>query len=277
MLGHRENRSAFTIVELLVASAITLGIVVLLGVIFGSITRTASRANQRTDAFRDARAALQMMERDFSGLLRTQWQPDPFATPAPASSQPMTRPAAFLALENIYDTASANQEIFGLIALKNAATGDVCAVGYYCSWDGNAYTLRRYFRDSAATFSALSSTPTYVPDKVLYVPNPSPSPSPSDDVLAKYVWNLKITAYDAAGNALPYSLVCDGSPTDAISPKGTARPAAIEISFNVISPEAARTIMSMSPTQNDWMDPNSTNYKRLIAPNVYVFRSRIKL
>src|SRR5204862_6092509 len=92
-------RAGFTIVELLVASAITLGIVVLLGIMFGAITRTTSRANQRTDAFRDARAALQMMERDFSNLVRTQWEPDPFVSPTPSTTQPVTRAAAYLAMK----------------------------------------------------------------------------------------------------------------------------------------------------------------------------------
>jgi type II secretory pathway pseudopilin PulG len=269
----RQNRCAFTIVELLVASAITLGIVVLLGVIFGSITRTTSRANQRTDAFRDARAALQMMERDFGDLIKTQWQPDPFTTPTPSTSpQPTTRPTAFLALKNIHDPASANQEIFGLIALKNAGLGDVCAVGYYCSWDGNAYTLRRYFRDSASTFAIVSSTSPYVSDGSLYTPNPSPSPSPSDDVLARYVWNLKVTAYDSTGTVITYPYICDPSAT---TPNKV--PAVIEISFNAMSAEAARTVMSVSTDPNDWMNTGSTNYQRLIAPNTYQFRTRIKL
>jgi type II secretory pathway pseudopilin PulG len=273
MLEQKTKSSAFTIVELLIASAITLGIVVLLGIIFGSITRTTSRANQRTDAFRDARAALQMMQRDFTGLVRTQWQPDPFVTPTPSTNpQPTTRAAAFLALKNMYDPASANQEIFGLIALKNAASGDVCAVGYYCSWDGKAYTLRRYFRDSAATYSILSSTSPYVSDGALYAPNPSPTPSPSDEVLAKYVWNLKVTAYDTTGGATNYPYVCDPSAT---TPSKV--PAVIEISFNAMSAEAARTIMSVSSDPNDWMDTSSTNYQRLVAPNTYQFRTRIKL
>src|SRR5438270_6540616 len=109
---------AFTIVEMLIASAITLGMVVLLGTIFGSITRTASRANQRTDSFRDARAALQMIERDLSGLVRNQRD---------ATGTAITRPAAYLALDNLYtdpgsvNAASNNQQIYGLIAAKNTA------------------------------------------------------------------------------------------------------------------------------------------------------------
>src|SRR5438309_11438664 len=107
MIGHRQRYYAFTIVELLIASTITVGIVVLLGTMFGAITRTASRANQRTDAFRDARAALQMMERDLSDLVH--------ATPAAYFSATTAT--------TIYDdgnTASQkNHQLYALCALKN--------------------------------------------------------------------------------------------------------------------------------------------------------------
>ena len=147
MLLNRKTCAGFTIVELLVAAAITVLIVVMLGTMFGSLINTTSRSNQRIDAFRDARAALQMMARDLSGLVRNQRD---------ATGTPITRPAAYLALDNIYsDPASGNQQIFALIATKNSGPGDVCAVGYYCRWDdqgGYNYSLRRFFRNSTATF-----------------------------------------------------------------------------------------------------------------------------
>ena len=102
-------------------------------------------------------------------------------------------------------------------------------------------------------------------------------PTIKDDVLAQYVWNLKITAYDSGGNPLPYPFVCDGSATDPTSPTGQAAPAAIEISFNVMSPQAARTVMSVSSAPADWMDPITSNYQRLILPHKYEFRTRINL
>src|SRR2546430_3573445 len=114
MICRRRPLHAFTIVELLVASAITLGIVVLLGVIFGSITRTTSRANQRTDAFRDARAALQIMARDLAGLVRNQRD---------STGVPVTLPSAYLVCTtgsntnpaNIYaDPTNGNQQLFAL-------------------------------------------------------------------------------------------------------------------------------------------------------------------
>jgi len=268
------SEGGFTLVELLVAAGISVVIVVLLGTMLGSVLNTASRANQRIDAFRDARAALQMMQRDFANLVQTQWQPDPFAspTPTPGTSQPLTRPLAYLALKNILDPTSANQEIYGAIGARNSGPGDLCLVGYYCSWDGRAYSLRRFFRDSAASYAVLSSPSpmpspsTYIPDSDLYKPNPSPSPGPADDVLARYVWNLRITAYDVNGNVLSYPYTCDTSAVSATRP-----PAAIEISFNAMSPQAARTVMSVSSSPADWMNMNVN----LVKPHTYQFRTRI--
>jgi len=69
------SEGGFTLVEVLIAAVITVVIVVMLGLMLGSLMSSASHASQRVDAFRDARAALQMMERDFSNpgirVLRT--------------------------------------------------------------------------------------------------------------------------------------------------------------------------------------------------------------
>jgi type II secretory pathway pseudopilin PulG len=267
---------AFTIVEMLIASAITLGMVVLLGTIFGSITRTASRANQRTDSFRDARAALQMMQRDLSGLVRNQRD---------SAGTPITLPTAYLvctsgsaaAPANIYDDpVGGNQQIFALVALKNSGAGDVCSVGYYCRWDdqgGNSYSLRRFFRNSVATYSSLSSAGTYAAKTALYLPDAKGTATNSmkDELLASHVWNLKIIAYDKAGvviNSYPY----EWDP-DAIT--NNAMPGALEISFNAMSSEAARTIRAVSSDPRDWMDSTRANYQRLVGPNAYEFRTRV--
>src|SRR5437762_11921853 len=47
------REGGFTLAELLIAAAITVVIVVLLGTMLGSLTNTASRSNQRIDAFRE--------------------------------------------------------------------------------------------------------------------------------------------------------------------------------------------------------------------------------
>jgi len=268
---------AFTLAELLIATGITAIIVVLFGTMLGSLLNTASRANQRIDAFREARAALQMIERDLSNLVRTQWNPDPFPSPAPlpcaastTTTNFVTRPAAYFAMENRYsDPAAGNQQIYALVAAKAAGSptpsvGDVCAVGYYCRWEGNRYTLRRFFRDSAHTFGVLQNAASYAADSDLYDLNAADA---RNDVLAAYVWDFKVAIYDASGNLqTTYPYICDQSATIP-----TLLPAAIEISFNAMSPQAARTVMSVSSSPADWMNMNVN----LVNPHTYQFRTRI--
>src|SRR5437762_7300227 len=144
-----ESIRGFTLVELLIATGITVAMVLMLGWMLGSLMSSASHATARVDAFRDARAALQMIERDLRNLVHNQWSPDPFTSPAPApcaasaiSTTPVTLPAAYFVLKDIYSADPAtvpghhNQQLYALVAAKTtASSGDVCAVGYYCQWD----------------------------------------------------------------------------------------------------------------------------------------------
>ena len=277
-----ESIRGFTLVELLIATGITVAMVLMLGLMLGSLLSASSHATERVDAFRDARAAMQMIERDLRNLVRTQWSPDPFTGAsfgpcgAATTSTPVTLPAAYFVLKDIYPdpatTLNHNQQLYTLVAAKtSASSGDVCAVGYYCRWDSglHAYSLRRFFRDSAATFTVMQGAGSYATDSALY------TPSASDAVLAAYVWNLKITVYDAAGHrSITYPCVCDQG---AATP--TWPPAALEISFNAMSPQAARTVMSVTAGMTDsaaaayWMNMDAN----LVTPHTYQFSSRINL
>ena len=270
----RERVSAFTLVELLIATVITVAMVLMFGLMLGSLMSSASHASQRVDAFRDARAALQMMERDVRNLVRTQWNPDPFTNPPPATTLPVTRPAAYFASENIYaDPVAGNQQLYALVADQTTpSSGDVCTVGYYCRWDDqrHAYSLRRFFRNSAATFTVMQGAVSYAADSVLYVPGAS------DAVLAAYVWNFSVIAYDANGNVIP-TRDANGNPIPYVcDPNATTPnplPAAIGISFNAMSPQAARAVMSVTSDPSVWMNMDAN----LVKPHAYQFRSRINL
>src|SRR5439155_17149130 len=197
-----ESIRGFTLVELLIATGITVAMVLMLGLMLGSLLSASSHATERVDAFRDARAALQMIERDLRNLVRTQWTPDPFTGAsfgpcgAATTSTPVTLPAAYFVLKDIYPdpatTANHNQQLYTLVSAKTTgSSGDVCAVGYYCQWDSglHAYSLRRFFQNINVQ-QALQGL-TYAADSALY------TPSASDAVLAAYVWNLQIAVYDA--------------------------------------------------------------------------------
>src|SRR5215470_18224242 len=108
-LRNRHSGAAFTLAELLIATGITAGLVLMLGWMSGTLMRTASHTNARVDAFRDARAALQLIERDLRNLVRTQWSPDPFTNPTPlpcrasgVTTTAVTLSAAYFALDHIW-------------------------------------------------------------------------------------------------------------------------------------------------------------------------------
>ena len=130
-----------------------------------------------------------------------------------------------------------------------------------------------FFCDATTTFNVFTSpavtAANYASDSDLYAPIRG-----TDEVLAAYVWNLNMTMRDAAGNVInTYPYICD--PQHASTP--TPLPAAIEISFNAMSPQAARTVMSVSSAPADWMDTTTQNYQRLVKPHTYEFRTRINL
>src|SRR3954467_1870029 len=58
--------ASFTLVELLVAIAVTVVIVTLLSSVFTAAGKQWQASDQRVDSFRDARAALQVIARDLS-------------------------------------------------------------------------------------------------------------------------------------------------------------------------------------------------------------------
>src|SRR5215813_7136336 len=118
-VSSEQSCSGFTLAELVVATGITVAIVVMLGLMLTSLLGSASHATERVDAFRDARAALQLIERDLRNVVRTQWSPNPFTNPTPLPCQAsgvattaVTLPAAYFALDNRYaDPAAGNQQL----------------------------------------------------------------------------------------------------------------------------------------------------------------------
>src|SRR5437868_14943140 len=75
-----ESIRGFTLAELLIATGITVAMVLMLGLMLGTLMSVAAHATERVDAIRDARPALQMIERDLRHLVRTHWAPAPFTS-----------------------------------------------------------------------------------------------------------------------------------------------------------------------------------------------------
>lgn len=236
MQRHRATR-AFTIAELLVAIAITLVIVAVLFQVFAATARQWQTSDQRIDTFRDARAALQLMARELSC--------------ADISGNPQ-----MIALLNSQGNYAS--EAYAVAPIPNSGKSDLCAVGYYTEFDSTtkALNLKRVFKDSDATFTALAGD---APDFTsLY------AKAPNDETVAAYVWDLEFRP---------------GLLADPVAP--TAHPTTdwkwLEIRFKSMSPAAARKIRNFGVTANTWSDPTSSLYKSLILPYEQQFVTRVFL
>jgi type II secretory pathway pseudopilin PulG len=280
-----RRAAAFTLVEILVAVAIVVFLVVVLAQIISSAQAIWRNSEARTDAFRDARAAIELISRDLSLALTNDRAP-------------------VLALSNVYSDPNDatvgplhNQQIYALIPMQNVgdpppgspARSDICAVGFYCAWENNrrAYVLRKHVLQSNPTFTRLQTAfgaPTPTP-----LPSPSPAPtgapvdpanvySPSnpaaapteDEDIAAYVWDLHVLPYE--NNA--------GTPTPNTSYPFVYRatlPQFVEVSFKAFSPQSARQLEAQGIGPDVWFDTNSTIYMNQISPHVQVFSTRIRL
>ena len=235
--------AAFTLAELLLATAITGLIIILLGQIFSSASAMWRSGGQRIDAFRDARAALQLMAAD---LARANINGD----------QQMLK---LTPTGNAYAT-----EADAVTPLKNSGKSDLCAVEYYLLWNDTTktFSLVRRFKDSNALSDPTSG----------YLANASPDfnaiydkNSGTEEILATPVWDLEIRP---GTNDIPLTSVGGAS----TSWKW------LEIRFKSMSINSARKLQGMAAVdQSTWTNTSSTEYKNLILPYEQQFVTRVPL
>ena len=266
-----SDTAAFSLVELLVAMAILVLVVVVLSQILGSTQNLWRQSENRADPFRDARAALEVMSTDIARAL-------------------LHDRAPVLVFESLYTQpadptgGTNNNQVYALGPVPPSAQGtgarsDICAVGFYCSWDAQrrAYVLRRHFVSSSNTLGILqtafnnSTPPTPITPVSIFKPShPAAAPAQDEDIAA-YVWNLKVVPHD-------YTL--GANPTANTTYPMTYRnvlPAYVTVSFSAMSPQAARQLASQNVTPTVWFTPGDAIYKNQILPNSQVFSARIAL
>ncbi len=229
----------FTLVELLVSMAITIGIVVLLARVLAAAASIWQLADQRIDTFRDARAAMQLMTND---LGRADINGDP----------------QMLTLGDISSDGTYAGSASAVAPMKNTGKSDLCAVTYYLNWNGgvNAYSLSRSFKDSDATASILTTPPLSFTN--LYTRT-------TPETLANYAWDMEIR---------PGEVINTLTPTTDSSTKWKW----IEVRFKAMSVKAARKFQSSGAVgQATWADPTTAAYKTYILPNEQQFVTRILL
>lgn len=233
-------RAAFTLLELLVAITITVLIVTLLSSVFTAAGKQWRASDQRIDSFRDARAALQVIDRDLS---RANTNGD----------------AQMLTLSNIDPFSGSAKEAFAVTPIPNGGKSDLCAVGFYCVWDATSktYTLKRLFRDSDETATSLAKKP---PDfTALYT-----KAAANEEDLASCAWDLRF----APGTA-------DAIEAPTTNPSTKWR--WVEVRFKAMSAGSAQKLRNMSITQATWANPADSAYKTAILPYEQQFVVRVSL
>jgi prepilin-type N-terminal cleavage/methylation domain-containing protein len=236
---YREQR-AFTLVELLIAVAITIVMVALLGRVLVATTSVYRIADQKMDAFRDAKAALQMMANDLGRA-------------------DISGNAGFLNLSQYSSDNSYAKEAYAVFPVKNAGKSDLCSVGYYLDWDGKTYSLRRFFKNSDIVAPSLAlSTPDF---GALYDRTSGTTP----ETIASYVWDLELRPGEGMS-----TVTLGGDPP--------SRWNWVEIRFKAMSVKAGQKIRQVSAVgQSTWDDPTSTAYQSYILPNEQQFATRVLL
>ncbi len=235
--------AAFTLVELLVASAITILMVAFLGQVLISTTNVWRLADERVDAFRDARAAIQLMTND---LGRANINGD----------------AQMLTLGGYAPNDPYASEAYAVTAMKNPGKSDLCAVGYYLEWDGTSktYSLRRFQKDGDTAATSLAKT---TPDFGTLYDRTTKGTTP--ETLASYVWDFELRP-GVGANAV------------ALGTLPSTKWQWIEIRFKAMSVKAGRKLQSIGGIdKNTWADPTLAAYKTYILPNEQQFVTRVLL
>ena len=266
-----RNVSGFTLIELLLAITMSVMILAFLMQSFSITVGVWRDAEARTDTFREARAALDLMARDLRTVVPA--INPPFITGTTTNGNP-----PMLVLD--YDPATppadqANDEVYAISSLPNQGKSDLCMVGYRCVWDANAkcYILRRLFKDSDTMFGDFTKSQKKVSPGFLDYYSRT---NAIDDDAASYVWDLRFRPCDNTGASA------------GIYPRrsySTDFPACIEISFKAVGASAVERLKTMPVTQATWLDQNpdltpratDPTYQRNIQPYLQQFVLRVKL
>lgn len=258
---------AFTLLELLVSMTILSLLLVLLLSMVDSATQLWRANENRVDAYREARAAINTIATDLTGLQAFS-DPGFFATEADKDA-PEVRSAGSAAHMDgrlfFVTTLSTDQQESG----KNRS--DLCTVGYFLAYERSSligggprsYNLYRYLRSSDDTFTALSQGQPLDSGTTV-----DPSPTGNAELLAKNVVRFEIKPWTLTPGAgtNPTPTLEEFKKSDA-----TPLPDLIEITLAAISNDAARRL---SPdASGDW--ENETDPR--LRQDIRTFTTRISL
>lgn len=253
--------SAFTLLELMVSMAVLSLIIVLLLSIVDNATTMWRQSENRVDAYREARAALNVIANDLASIYRSS-NTNFFRLDDPSIVIDAPPPA------------SLDDPLFFLTALPTGAQDPdsnksyICAVGYFLGYNSTSLSgnskekslnLYRYFKSSDNTYEVLTnSSPSLVTKKLT-------TGRTGEEVLAKNVTHFNVKAFTFS-ETLP---LATPELVPFVQSPATPIPDMIEISLGAISNDSAKKLTSLT----DWTDSNSP----LIKENLRTFTKRVVL
>jgi len=244
-----KKSSAFSLLELLVAvSVLSILLVILLNIVQGA-TNLWRTSENKVEAYREARAALQVMSSDLRNALAS------------------TNTAFFRTNISGYPSATNLAFLTTLpISSQNPASlSDVCTVGYFLAYSNKSpvagatgrqsYNLYRYFVESNETFASLITDAAAVLDFDSEFP---------PEILARNVvsFNATYSVTNSSGNFTTWT-------QNATYPM----PNLVEITITAVNNERTMRFGARN-AQSDWNDfPTNADYLK----NTKTFTTRIPL
>jgi prepilin-type N-terminal cleavage/methylation domain-containing protein len=252
-----SQRQAFTLLELLVSMTILSLLLVLLLSMVNGATKLWKTNENRVDAYREARAAVNVIARDLSSLqpstnltfFNTQEDKSPVT---PVSIKGMDGRLIFL---TALPLVSQGDDKSGA-----ANKSDLCTVGYFLAFDKTSiaasgtggtpsYNLYRYFRGSNDTYKAIEKG-----DLLNGVEIETSPTSSTSELLAKNITGFEVAAYE-----IPPASTGNSKPTPFQKSLTTPLPDMLEITVKAISNEAAKRFADKKPS---WEDKESITRKQ---------------
>lgn len=208
---------------------LSLLLVTLLGMVDGA-TRLWQQSENRVDSYREARAALGVISRDFRNAITAASNNDNFQLNSPTAFGLL--PASALTDTNI------SAGIFFLSALPLKAQGgsnksDICQVAYFVAFDrtssssNRALNLYRFLKSSDESFQAITNNPGVPP-----FTNSLTTTDAEVELLARNICSFTIQASTLTNNTLTNFSVSAGTPL----------PDIVEISIAAINKETAKKL-----------------------------------
>lgn len=236
-LPRAQRGAAFTLVELLVATAITSLLILGMTGVFDQAMKAWRLASRRGDAEREVRAALSTIQRDFSSLM--------VSTNLPIYRITGATNNRYIGPANLPDY-NGNVAVFFLstLATNQQATnnpGDLCGVGYYVAWDSinRSYNLYRYLQSSRnqydRTRAFISDSNSLAAKDGLFRTTTNP-----DEIVGANVVNFRVEF-----KTLPALF---GNVTSQDGPIISSRPGYAQLELTAYGGEAVRSFSS----SNDW-------------------------